>query len=109
MTRPCFQYLCAKIKEHVGKDKLKSKECLCALRNGDAGNKHETAQMNNAHKQATGCFLSGEVDVALTLRLIAGGSYLDLALFFGSGTSTVYKAFHSVIKNWILGDKFVNN
>ena len=109
MTRPCFKYLCAKIDENDDRDEFKSKDYLCALRNGDSGNKGETAKMNNAHKQSTGGFLSGKMQVALTLRFLAGGSYLDLAFLFQAGPSTVYETFHSVIKNWILDDRLVKS
>ena len=60
-----------------------------------------------AHEASTGGFISGEIKVALTLRILAGGSYFDLALLFEAGQSYVYEIFHSVIKNWILDDKLV--
>ena len=80
---------------------------MCALRNGDAGNKHQTAKMNKIHEQSTWGFLSDEVKVALTLPLLAGGSYLNLALLFEAGPSAVYATVHFVIKNWILDDRFI--
>ncbi len=43
-----------------------------------------------AHEHTTGGFVSGEVKLALTLWLLAGGSYMDLALLFDVGFSTAY-------------------
>ena len=60
-----------------------------------------------AHEASTGGFISGEIKVALTLRILAGGSYLDLALLFEAGQSYVYEIFPCVIKKWILDDKLV--
>lgn len=44
----------------------------------------------HAHEHTTGGFVSGEVKLALTLRLLAGGPYMDLALLFDVGFSTAY-------------------
>ena len=60
-----------------------------------------------AHEHTTGGFVSGQVKLALTLRLLAGGSYMDLALLFDVGFSTSYEIFHKVIKDWILDDRLV--
>ena len=35
-----------------------------------------------AHKKSTGGFISGEVKLTLTLRLLSGGLYMDLALLY---------------------------
>jgi hypothetical protein len=40
-----------------------------------------------AHEASTGGFVSGEIKLALTLRLLAGGSYLDLSLLYEVGSS----------------------
>ena len=42
-------------------------------------------KMNNIHIQSTRGFASGEVKFALTLRLLAGGTYMDLALLYKVG------------------------
>ena len=44
---------------------------------------------------------------ALTLRLLAGGSYLDLALLFEMLFTYSYVVFHDVIGDWILDNRFV--
>ena len=45
--------------------------------------------------------------VALTLRLLAGGSYLDLALVFETNPSYAIFIFHEVIRDWILDDMLI--
>ena len=65
-------------------------------------------KMNNAHVQSTGGFISGEVKLALTLRLLAGGTYMDLALLYKVGMAYAYKNFHDVVHNWTNDDRFVD-
>ena len=38
--------------------------------------------MYDAHVLASGGYISGEVKLAITIRLLAGGDALDLALIF---------------------------
>ena len=64
--------------------------------------------MDDAHMKSTGGFISGEVKLALTLRLMAGGSYMDLALLYETGFTYSYEIFHDVLSNWINDDKLVN-
>ena len=60
-----------------------------------------------AHEASTVFFVSGEIKLALTLCLLAGGSYLDLSLLYKVGSSYTYSIFHDVVKNWILDDCLV--
>ena len=60
-----------------------------------------------AHEESTGGFISGKIKIALTLRLLAGGFYLDIALLFEMGFTYSYVVFHDVIGDWILDDRFV--
>ena len=52
--------------------------------------------------------MSGEVKLALTLRLLAGGLYLDLSLLYEVSASYAYGLFHAVINNWLLDKCLVN-
>ena len=63
--------------------------------------------MNNAHVQLTGGFVSGEVKLALTLRLLAGGTYMDLALLYKVGMTYAYQILHDVVCNWINDDMLI--
>ncbi len=109
MERKCFDYLCERIIENVGERDFKSEAYLRDFRNLEATGDDKPNQTNilHAHEHTTGGFVSGEVKLALTLRLLAGGSYMDLALLFEVGFSTSYEIFHKVIKDWILDDRLV--
>lgn len=107
MSRECFDELSRKIVLNVGEDVFKSEEYLCELLEVD-DRKCVTASLARAHALSTGGFISGEIKLALTLRLLAGGSYLDLGLLFEIGTSYAYEIFHDVIENWIMDDRLVN-
>jgi hypothetical protein len=60
-----------------------------------------------AHNATTGGYICGEIKLALVLRLLAGGSYLDLALLFETGSSYAYDIFHSVLAVWINDDSLI--
>jgi hypothetical protein len=46
--------------------------------------------------------------LSVTLQMLAGGSYLDLGLIFGTGCTYPYAVFRYVILNWICDDRLVN-
>ena len=64
--------------------------------------------MNHAHTQVTGGFVSGKVKLALTLRFMAGGSYLDLSMLYEVGHTYAYEIFHHVLEKWICDDRLVS-
>jgi len=107
MSKECFQYLCNRIEHNVGGRVFKSEGFLEDLRHSDDARDKKSINMMSAHEGSTGGFISGEVKLALTLRLLAGGSYLDLSLLYEVGASHAYAIFHDVIKNWILDDRLV--
>jgi hypothetical protein len=98
--------LCERIEKNVGPHRFKSEQYLDALRNGEIENKRLEA-MDLAHRKSTGGFISGEIKLALTLRLLAGGSYMDLSLLFETSFSYCYEIFHDVIKKWINDDNLI--
>ena len=109
MTRECFQHLCScYIESNVGERVFKSEEYLKDLRFSRDTSDNKTIKMLYAHEGSTGGFVSGEVKLGLTLRLLAGGSYLDLALLYEVGPSYAYEIFHDVVKNWLLDKRLVN-
>ena len=77
MSKVYFQLLCDKIEDIVGPAVFKSelfineimKEPLVA----NAGR-----NIFAAHEQSTGGMISGEVKLALTLRVLGGGTYMDM-------------------------------
>jgi len=103
MSKECFDLLCDRIKSNVGEREFKSEVYLKQLLDSDL----KSNNILKAHKETTGGFISGEIKLALILRLLAGGCYLDLALLFEMGFTYSYVVFHNVIGNWILDDRFV--
>ncbi len=69
MSRDSFEELCRLIETNVGEEVFKS-EIYLANRAGTA---------TDAARNAVGGFISGEMKVAMTIRLLAGGSYLACA------------------------------
>jgi hypothetical protein len=62
-----------------------------------------------AHEHTTGGFISGEVKLAITLRMLAGGSYLDLALLYETGHSSSHVIlFHQVVAERINDERLVD-
>ena len=106
MDRKCFDLLCEKIVNAVGEEKLMSEEFLDSL---ETSHPHKKLKdMHHAHKHSTGGFASGEIRLAITLRLMAGASYLDLGLLHICGYSSTHRIFHHVAENWICNDEIVS-
>ncbi len=61
-----------------------------------------------AHFIQDGGFICGEEKVAIALCMLAGGSYLDLGLLFGTETSYPNEIFCAVICDLICQDMLVN-
>ena len=65
--------------------------------------------MNNPYVKSTGGFISGEVKLALALRLLlAGGTYMDLTLLYEVEMTYAYEILHGAVYNWIYDDRLVN-
>jgi hypothetical protein len=109
MPRHCFTRLCRSIESNVGAEEFKSEEYLESLKKGHVGLNGST-RMNHAqtHGIGTGGFVSGEVKLALTLRFMAGGSYLDLSMLYEVGHTYAYEIFHHVLEKWICDDRLVS-
>ena len=75
MNRECFHALCQKIISCVGEKEFKSEAYIDAFLKG-------VDPMYDAHCISTGGYVSGEVKLAITLRLLAGGDALDLGILF---------------------------
>ena len=99
MSRECFDLLCTKIKINVGEEVFKSEEylrkLLSALTPPESVAEAQMRNMFQTHYMHTGGFICGEIKLAITLRMLAGGSYLDLGLIFGTGWSYPYAIFSS--------------
>ena len=77
MSRDSFDHLCKRIENNVQQPTFKSEQYLRELCPGTT-KETKSNKMNTVHVQLTGGFVSDEVKLALTLRLLAGGTYMDL-------------------------------
>jgi hypothetical protein len=88
---------------------FKSKDYLDEILSHQLPNSYHNHQWTNillAHEHSTGGFISGEVKVAITLCILGGGSYLDLALLFESSFNHTHKIFMYVVHDWLVHDSF---
>jgi DDE superfamily endonuclease len=83
MKEESFNLLCKKLMERVGVEKFQPEE------------------PDNTAPNRTIPPICGEVKVAVALRILAGGSYLDLIPLFDVSKSHLYKSFHDFI-DWVL-------
>ncbi len=60
------------------------------------------------HSMYTGGIICGEVKLAITLRMLAGGSCLDLGIILGTTSTHPNAIFRHVILNWICNGRLVN-
>jgi hypothetical protein len=69
MSKESFSRLCRQICDTVGEDVFRSETYLdCA---------NPISQLQSAH-EVLGGYILGEVKLAMTIRMLAGASYLDL-------------------------------
>ena len=101
MPLDCFHLLCEKIEYGVGEEEFLSEEYI---KKELQCKKNKKGKMFRAHMKTTGGYLSGETKVAITLRLLGGGSFLDIATIFDVSYSTTYDVFHYVTENWFCND-----
>ena len=104
MSREVFASLCEKIEEMAGQDTFKSEEYLDDIINSPSSPLSKNIIL--AHQRSTGGFICGEIRLAVTLRVLGGGSYMDMALLFDTSFHHVYKIVREVIENWLLHDLF---
>ena len=91
MPRDSFMTLVETIEESVGKGVFKSELWL----------EERKGPITHAATGAIGGFVCGEIKLALTLRMLAGASYLDLLNQYGVSSRALYEYFYEVIK-WIV-------
>ena len=58
--------------------------------------------MYHAHVLTTGGYISGEVKSEITIRILAGGDNLDLAIIFDIYQTYLAIIMKYVLKNWII-------
>jgi len=106
MTRECFSKLCVSIEESIGSNKFKSEVYLNDRYINDQSTNKFT-RLQNANKKHCCGYISGEVKLGLTLRLLAGASYFDLEGIYKLQFQVLYNTFHYVLTNWICNDDVI--
>lgn len=91
MSKDSFKRLCETVRNVVGEDTFHSESFL------EAGT--YLPNLRNANNY-NGGFISGELKMAITIRMLAGASYLDLMFGFTISRATLYREFDIVI-GWI--------
>ncbi|KAL7428164.1 hypothetical protein ACHAXH_000770 [Discostella pseudostelligera] len=99
MSRELFMRMCYEIEDLVGQTNFKSEEYLRHIVEYDDGNR--SINIVHARDQSTGGFITGEVKLVITLQVLGGGSYMDIALLFGISFNHAHKILGYVIQNWL--------
>ena len=100
MKRGTFHKLCHLIESEIGVGQFKSEAYLISMENDNSAH----GRMAFANLASTSGFVSGEVKLAITLRMLAGGSYLDIFLIYNIFETHAYKIFHETLSDWICND-----
>ena len=113
MSKMDFDALCQVIITAVGEEDFKPesyiKEHLITTGEDHAGStqKRKKRRMYDANCYTTGGYINGETKLAITLRLMTGGSFLDIAALYCCGYSYTNEIFHSVVDKWICNDDVI--
>jgi hypothetical protein len=89
MSLECFTALCKRISLKIGDDRFRSEEFLSRQEEGIYDDERKIPP------------IAGEIKVAVSIRMLAGGSYLDLVPLFEVSTSYLYGIFHTFL-GWVL-------
>lgn len=95
MTRPCFNTLCQYIIAYTGEKAFKSEAFIDAFLK-------DKCQKYDALSKTNRGYISGEVKLAITLRLLAGSDALDLGVIFDIYPDNCIKIMYEVLLKWII-------
>lgn len=104
MTRDCFKKLCERIIKNIGERNFKSQAYIDNVLDVPidyAINRMETS-MYQAHSKTSSGYISGEIKLAITIRMLAGGDPYDLGVLFDISDKWCRQMFTYVLKNWIV-------
>ena len=102
MPRGCFNDLCYKIEKVLGENTFKSETYLEKFK--DMGSRTKQSCMYNNSATHTGAYISGEIKVAITLRMLAGASYLDMYLWMNINVDYIHILVQKVMREWFCHD-----
>ena len=106
MTRPCFKKLCNRIEKAIGEEEFKSESYLNRLKS--QGRSTRQSSMYIAACNGGRPWIAGEVKVAMTLRMMAGVSYLHLFLWMNVEPDHSRSIFRHVTRYWICNDDVIS-
>jgi hypothetical protein len=101
MSKALFQQLVDEICAAVGAQEFKSEQYIQQRIDENLLFPDYSNNIVKAHHDSTGGFVSGEIKLAITLRILGGATYLDCSLFFEVSFNHAHKIFKEVIDNWI--------
>ena len=94
MTRQCVQLLCQQINISMGEKNFKSEACIsCFL--------YQSGSTQYTHRETPGGFISGDVKLATTLCLLAGGDAMDLGVIFDITFNWCLMLMYKILEEWI--------
>jgi hypothetical protein len=107
MSLESFDKLCVKICDTVGEKEFKPESTLISQNNPSStttaiGEDPTTKRKGLGAIDSSGGPLSGEVRVAIFLRILSGASYLDLMVIFEVTHDPIFRSF-KLVCNWIRG------
>ena len=103
MSRPCFNKLCTNIENSIGPKNFRSERYLFDM---EAKQEHSSAERSREGHSSS--FVSGEMKLAITLRFLAGSSYLDLFLWSGISPKYIIFIARNVMRDWICNDEVID-
>ncbi len=104
MSWECFAELCHQIEDNIGPNEFKREAFIQDIEQTERKN---SKIIVHVHWVSTGSLISGENLIAILLRILAGGSYLDIAVLFVISTRHMHKIFHTVIDKWFLDNHLI--
>lgn len=104
MSKQLFKRLCDIIQDNIPPHEFKSEEYLEKLLESPVVDPSRNILF--AHAQSTGGFVSGEIKLAITLRILGGATYMDCALLFEVSFNHAHKIVKSVVQDWLLHKSF---
>ncbi len=106
MTKVYFQLLCDMIEDIVGPHAFKSELYLNSMMKSPVI-RDGARNIFVVHDSSTGGMICGEIKLALALRVLGGGTYMDMAMVFDISFNHAHKIFKEVIRCWLTHDVFM--
>ena len=106
MSKILFRKLIDDVSSVIPAHSFKSEEYLKKILDKTLTSPNQVNNIVFAHYNSMGGFVSGEIKLAITMRILGGGSYLDCALFFEVSFNHAHKIFNEVVTEWLCHPSF---